>query len=483
MAEIVFYNRLVSLLAEDAAIDDETMTITDTTGWPTDFTGTETYATLRNAEGQSEVVLITGRTGEVINVSRGQQSTTAKVWSAGSIIQARPLAYALGLGLQKAVYRDMEGSPLGVVTPAYVGEKLFNLEGYWYMATGATSADWKVICGPPAARELGLHAFIETGYEGHCNFVSGGYVWACDAANHRFITLALNEARDALSPLDTGSVVANINDGSIPVSYSRDNGKLERINGYLTGQYRCVFDLTNPSDADPVSGVQVSIAGVGDFTSDGYYYTTSSGSSYTIYIYDAAYAYKGSLALGCQPEFSLTPDENYLIGFRNYGEGRTIDISTRESPVRYDWNLGTSGGMWKKPLIFGDYALCAYDDNTAVADDIHLIDISNPLAPAVLETGLYTDLDFAEPAGALYGWGPYRRVGDYALFTRMYYDATVGWFQIIVYDMSNPAYPRLHLFKHYDSPGDWASGPYVTGIDIDDTYVYYIDYNGLYVFE
>jgi len=43
-------------------------------------------------------------------------------------------------------YRSSAGSPVGVVTPTYVGEDILDtVNSDWYKSTGLTTADWKVL--------------------------------------------------------------------------------------------------------------------------------------------------------------------------------------------------------------------------------------------------------------------------------------------------------------------------------------------------
>ena len=46
----------------------------------------------------------------------------------------------------KMSYRSISGSPSGSLTPAALGEEVFDTAGAnWYKATGLTNTDWKLI--------------------------------------------------------------------------------------------------------------------------------------------------------------------------------------------------------------------------------------------------------------------------------------------------------------------------------------------------
>lgn len=223
MARIDYTNLAGSRLASDVAIDATTITIMDEDAneWPSDYTGLEFYCTLRDAEGQLELVQVTARTGSSLTVTRGVAGSSAKVWSAGDLIHQRNMAYSLGTFVQGPAYRDYEGSPVGVVTPARVGEKVLWPSRYvWYIAVGENNTDWKILAGNP---------------------IDPGYLWCNWDGTSDSAGVASTSAYDTIHPENgkanyVGSVTAlyQVNLGSSAITYITVNTDTDSVGAEQT---------------------------------------------------------------------------------------------------------------------------------------------------------------------------------------------------------------------------------------------------------
>lgn len=138
-----FYNKVRSRLSAAAASDATTLSVQDGSSWPTSYPS-DFFCTIRDGEGNVEVVNVTGRTGSSLAVERGAQDTTPLAWDAGVLIQQRTTSGLASLILQGPSYRSNAGSPSGVLTPEFIGEKVFDSDNSdWYSATGTGDTDWK----------------------------------------------------------------------------------------------------------------------------------------------------------------------------------------------------------------------------------------------------------------------------------------------------------------------------------------------------
>jgi len=91
---IKFTNNAFSTLA--SSINDSVTTISVGAGtgsrFPTLAGGDHFFATLIDSSNNLEIVKVTARSGDTLTVTRGQDATTARSYSAGDRIELRPVA-------------------------------------------------------------------------------------------------------------------------------------------------------------------------------------------------------------------------------------------------------------------------------------------------------------------------------------------------------------------------------------------------------
>lgn len=108
--------------------------------------GDYVYGILRNSQNIEVVKIDVSASNEYgLNVARAQESTSARAWSRGSYLYQEMTAATLDALLQKAVFRTVATTPVGSLTPEYLGEKVYQSTGAWWKSTGLTNTDWKLI--------------------------------------------------------------------------------------------------------------------------------------------------------------------------------------------------------------------------------------------------------------------------------------------------------------------------------------------------
>ena len=117
------------------------------TGWES---GAEFYLTLVDPSAHREIVKVTGISGKWLTVSRGQQSTTARSWPIGTLIEQRPTADDMSSLIQQEAFRTVTYRPHGVLTANYPGEKVYQTDAgdckkrWWKNVSGSK---WRLIAG------------------------------------------------------------------------------------------------------------------------------------------------------------------------------------------------------------------------------------------------------------------------------------------------------------------------------------------------
>ena len=110
--------------------------------------GTYVYANLISHQ-YSEIVKIDVAASTVngLSVTRAQEDTTARAWNRGTWIYQDISAITLGEFRQKGVFRTVTATPVSSLTPAYVGEKVYQSTGgpAWWKSTGLANTNWKLI--------------------------------------------------------------------------------------------------------------------------------------------------------------------------------------------------------------------------------------------------------------------------------------------------------------------------------------------------
>jgi len=106
--------------------------------------GHEFYLTLVDASANREIVKVTGISGRWLTISRGQQSTTARSWPIGTLIEQRPTADDMSDIIQREGFRTVSYDPNGVLIAQYPGEKIYERGKWWKNISGTT---WQLIAG------------------------------------------------------------------------------------------------------------------------------------------------------------------------------------------------------------------------------------------------------------------------------------------------------------------------------------------------
>jgi hypothetical protein len=94
---VVLANNVASTLAEDLTSVAGSITVASGTGarFPTLTSDRYFYATIISTSGFSEIVKVTGRTGDLLTVERGAESTVPFGFAAGSKIELRITAQSV----------------------------------------------------------------------------------------------------------------------------------------------------------------------------------------------------------------------------------------------------------------------------------------------------------------------------------------------------------------------------------------------------
>lgn len=94
---IKWANNATTTIASGITSGDTTITVAGASGalFPNAGSGDYFYATLNNSNNDIEIVKVTGRSGDVMTVVRGQDGTTAAAWVGGDKFELRPTAAGL----------------------------------------------------------------------------------------------------------------------------------------------------------------------------------------------------------------------------------------------------------------------------------------------------------------------------------------------------------------------------------------------------
>jgi len=131
---VKFANNGYATLASSVASSDTSLTVTSGQGarFPTLAGGDYFYTTLIDASNNLEIVKCTARTGDVLTVVRGQESTAARSYTAGDRIEQRITAAALGAIYTEAVADATPGTDTitaAMIQANAVGASELNVSG------------------------------------------------------------------------------------------------------------------------------------------------------------------------------------------------------------------------------------------------------------------------------------------------------------------------------------------------------------------
>lgn len=110
--------------------------------------GDYVFGVLRNSQNIEIVKIDVAASDEYgLSVTRAQEGTTNIAWSRGTALYQELTSETLDYLLQKAVFRTVTATPVGSLTPSYIGEKVYQSTGgpAWWKSTGLTNTDWKSI--------------------------------------------------------------------------------------------------------------------------------------------------------------------------------------------------------------------------------------------------------------------------------------------------------------------------------------------------
>ena len=110
------------------------------------------YAVLRNAL-YREIIKIdisASSSSAGLSVTRGQESTSGRVWAKGTQLFQSITADTYGNFVQEGGHRSTGADPNGVITPSYAGEKImqtgiYDCEIVWWQSIDAVNTVWKQI--------------------------------------------------------------------------------------------------------------------------------------------------------------------------------------------------------------------------------------------------------------------------------------------------------------------------------------------------
>ena len=145
-----FRNITKARLKEAISAGDTTIMLENPADYPAFLKspGTYVYANLISHQ-YSEIVKIDVAASTVngLSVTREQESTTARAWGRGTWLYQEITSAVLGEFRQKGVFRTVTADPTGSLTPAYVGEKVYQSTGgpAWWKSTGLANTNWKLI--------------------------------------------------------------------------------------------------------------------------------------------------------------------------------------------------------------------------------------------------------------------------------------------------------------------------------------------------
>jgi len=129
---------------------DETIILLNPSDYPPflQSLGDYIYGILRNSQHIEIIKIDVAASDEYgLSVTRAQEGTTNRAWNRGTVLYQDLTAETLDFLLQKAVFRTVTATPVGSLTPSYIGEKVYQSTGgpAWWKSNGLANTDWKLI--------------------------------------------------------------------------------------------------------------------------------------------------------------------------------------------------------------------------------------------------------------------------------------------------------------------------------------------------
>jgi len=150
--EKIYTTWLQTRLTEAITDGDVTCVVEDdlTQGAPSWATGKAFYMTFVDPSANREIVKVTGISGKMLTIARGQDGSTARAWETGTLMEQRLVAADAGSFIQPAAFREIGYTPNGVLTANYPGEKVYQTDAgdckkRWWK--NVTSNLWQLIAG------------------------------------------------------------------------------------------------------------------------------------------------------------------------------------------------------------------------------------------------------------------------------------------------------------------------------------------------
>jgi len=145
MTEYIFTNNAQGQLLTAIGTGSASLTLKSGEGAEFPSPGTGQAFFIKVYQGSNyEWMLCTGRSSDILTVTRGQEGTDPQYFAADSYVIHPMNKTVLGQFLQKGVYRENDGDPDGVLAAAFTGEEVLDTtNSVWYKhVTGTT---WKAM--------------------------------------------------------------------------------------------------------------------------------------------------------------------------------------------------------------------------------------------------------------------------------------------------------------------------------------------------
>jgi hypothetical protein len=177
--------------------------------------GKNFYQTITDSQNNIEVVKVTGLTAKTnkLTVSRGQDSTNAREWYDGAVINHRINAALLTAMIQKEAPRQVAYDPNGILSPAYRGEKVYRTSGQWFKNVSGTV--WQALTEE-------VLPFAWTEYDISALSISGLLNGCYDSDNDKYVLNNYgNEFNDQIESTDGGGTSWSLKNGSFAYGFRK----------------------------------------------------------------------------------------------------------------------------------------------------------------------------------------------------------------------------------------------------------------------
>jgi hypothetical protein len=108
------------------------------------------YVALRSVSNREIIKVDVGQSNvfDGLSIERGQESTDARAWPAGTLAYQVLSAATLDCYQQFSEFRYAYFNPNGILTPEYFGEEVYQIdEELWWKSVAASGTEWRLIAG------------------------------------------------------------------------------------------------------------------------------------------------------------------------------------------------------------------------------------------------------------------------------------------------------------------------------------------------